>query len=474
MERSPCLTGLFLGAGASYEAGMPLVSGLTTEIKNWLTGEKLRSLNDSWRSLGGGYHEETINDFAAVLSRPDLHYENLLGHLEIQYRRRLPRSDEFHALYSWLVEIVYHLLYFRHINNIDLIKSSLSNYKGLSNLAHQNNPLWVFSINHDLVIESLAIQLGIPLSSGFTDKIVSFPRRNQQGEIIGQLTAEVLPRDHLESSSMSFFHTGTFGINLLKIHGSLDVFAFRDGNDLAKIKPLSESADGYLEALRATNEELQYQPKIPIRALNEIVYTDDTGEMQFLRRSLLAGAFKFDSKNSQVLPHRYLQFFKSYIDNLGSLICIGYGFGDDHVNSVIRGWLEFSEDRRLTIVDPGVDCIPPMCRHLAPQVELDSNTTGDYLDSRAGIIRSKNEILKKKLTSWFRKNPQTGLAEFVNFVRTQQEGRLKEWFESLPCREGQIDIESLDMTMEELIEEAKRQVFTLEETIDEFFGNSER
>ena len=43
------LTGLFLGAGASHEAGMPLVWELTAEIKNWLTAEKFASLT----SVGG-------------------------------------------------------------------------------------------------------------------------------------------------------------------------------------------------------------------------------------------------------------------------------------------------------------------------------------------------------------------------------------------------------------------------------------
>jgi hypothetical protein len=42
--------GLFLGAGASFELGMPLVWGLTAELKAWLTPAKLRELNESWRS----------------------------------------------------------------------------------------------------------------------------------------------------------------------------------------------------------------------------------------------------------------------------------------------------------------------------------------------------------------------------------------------------------------------------------------
>ena len=63
------LTGLFLGAGASYEAGMPLTCDLTAELKQWLTFDKLRWLNESWRSQGGGHSDRIIDDFVSVLSR---------------------------------------------------------------------------------------------------------------------------------------------------------------------------------------------------------------------------------------------------------------------------------------------------------------------------------------------------------------------------------------------------------------------
>jgi hypothetical protein len=52
------LTGLFLGAGASYEAGMPLASDLTRQMKNLLNASKLRQLNAKWRLEGGGYPDE--------------------------------------------------------------------------------------------------------------------------------------------------------------------------------------------------------------------------------------------------------------------------------------------------------------------------------------------------------------------------------------------------------------------------------
>ena len=72
-----------------------------------------------------------------------------------------------------------------------------------------------------------------------------------------------------------------------------------------------------------------YRPDLKVRPTNEIAYEDKNGILQFLRRSLLAGAFKFDSRHSQVLPLRLLEHFRSNLNYVDVLICIGYGFGDN-------------------------------------------------------------------------------------------------------------------------------------------------
>jgi hypothetical protein len=69
----PALTGLLLGAGVSYEVGMPLVWDITNELKRWLTPDKLRAFNAGWRDHGGGYPDLVIDDVAAALIRPELH-----------------------------------------------------------------------------------------------------------------------------------------------------------------------------------------------------------------------------------------------------------------------------------------------------------------------------------------------------------------------------------------------------------------
>ncbi len=469
MAGSQNLTGLFIGAGASYEAGMPLTHELTSELTKWLTPKKLRQLNQSWRSQGGGYPDDIIDDFASVLTRSDQHYESLLGYLEVQFKRCSNSiSQQYHGLYSWLVEMVYYILYLSHINNADYIQRNLNYYDGLSVLVEQNNPLWIFSLNHDIIIECIASRIGIPLSSGFTDEVVALPLRNQQGTVIGHLKGEVLPGDHLESSAMPFFQHGTPGINLLKIHGALDIFTFRDGKDLLKILPLGDGAEGMLNALRATNEELLYEPQMPLKATNEIVYADQAGEMQFLRRSLLAGAFKFDSRHTQVLPVRLLEHFRSYINYIQKLICIGYGFRDDHINKIMREWLEFSNKRHLVIVDPKVKSVPSTLLHVAPQVELYSANTTDYLDSCASIHRCRREAIEKKLTAWIRGNRETAIAELRTFSREHNVKKLVEWIKQLPLRDGDIDIDSLPVSFDELTKEALQLISTPEEIFAEF------
>src|SRR6266481_200335 len=101
------LTGLFLGAGASYEAGMPLVSHLTVELSQMLTAAKLRELNAGWRAQGGGYPDAGIDDLLTVAAMPKLNYEAWLGHLETQFRRHNSNPQAYYGLYSWAVELVY-------------------------------------------------------------------------------------------------------------------------------------------------------------------------------------------------------------------------------------------------------------------------------------------------------------------------------------------------------------------------------
>src|SRR5580698_9513446 len=112
------LTGLFLGAGASFEAGMPLVWELTEQLRSLLNPDVLRQNNKNRQASGDHtLSDRVLDDLITMSERQSAHYEAVLGYLEVQFRRERDRklAQQYHRLYSWLVEGVSRLLLARHI-----------------------------------------------------------------------------------------------------------------------------------------------------------------------------------------------------------------------------------------------------------------------------------------------------------------------------------------------------------------------
>lgn len=83
------MQGLFLGAGASYELGMPLVWELTRILKRDHVPETLRKMQH-YQSAGSATHwsEESVELLISLLSDNDLHYEAVIGAIEVEAQRR--------------------------------------------------------------------------------------------------------------------------------------------------------------------------------------------------------------------------------------------------------------------------------------------------------------------------------------------------------------------------------------------------
>ena len=72
------------------------------------------------------------------------------------------------------------------------------------------------------------------------------------------------------------------------------MFTFHDGLDLCRLRPEAPEPHAYLTALQHVNEATGYWDRgRKARVINELLYTDETGQEQYLRRTLLAGAQKF-------------------------------------------------------------------------------------------------------------------------------------------------------------------------------------
>lgn len=374
--------GLFLGAGASFELGMPLASHATSEFKGFFNARCLNDLERGWHDQGGGHDESVTDAVVGLIERHDLRYEDILGYLQVQARRpNRAFASQCHDLYGRMVEIVYFIFYYRQILNLAYARRGFPAYEGLKGLAEQTRPLWVFSLNHDLMLELVAHHCSIPLRDGFwPEKPLRIRDWRPNGREGVELAADVLAEADIERGNLYLFKTGEQGINLIKLHGALDVFAFRDGLDICRLCPVGNALDGRLRALRMLNDEVGYwQDGHRMRVVNQICFGDSVGEMQFLRRSLLAGAHKFDKRMSQTLPQKMLDIFRSRLNYVRRLFVVGYSFGDMHVDIALRDWLESSADRSIVVVDPAVKDIPRDFAHLAPQVELRRRTAADFL-----------------------------------------------------------------------------------------------
>lgn len=133
-----------------------------------------------------------------------------------------------------------------------------------------------------------------------------------------------------------------------------------------------------LVELNNANHELEM--KVGIRSLEMMTLNDSLGVEQFFDRSLITGALKFEeaSRGRRAL-HVFFNKFKTDIFHADELICIGYSFGDLHINKIMSHWLRKSASHRLTIVDPFRDTIPSFLLHLKQQVSIERSSFLDFL-----------------------------------------------------------------------------------------------
>ena len=363
---------------------MPLRDELNSEIVAWLKPTSLRNINSVWRARGFGHPDEVIDDLARVLESSDFDYESLLRQWEAQYIAGAgdARGPSYYGLYAWLAQVVSLALYRRQVSHRSVFQDGLPYFAGIVPLVRDNAPLWVFSVNHDVLVECLAAHFGIPVNCGFSSRTITLPCRRSPGTIVAELQANVLSEAELANAALPFFPPGAPGINLLKLHGALDVFAFGDSHDLLKLKPEAQKFDSIIDALQIANEGL-LDPGLspdPLSVTNQIPFIDQNGERQVLRRTLLASAARLTDPYPKLMQRRFLEYFRANLHQVDQLVAIGCAMGDAEVNEVLQDWLASSAHRRLEIVAPRIEQVPPALNPLSSQITLTPSSTTTYLE----------------------------------------------------------------------------------------------
>ena len=144
---------------------------------------------------------------------------------------------------------------------------------------------------------------------------------------------------------------------------------------------------------------------------------------------------------------KMLAHFQQNINFVTNLVCVGYSFGDVHINSVLRQWPEFSAQRRLEIVDPFAKGVPSFLLHLSPQVIVPKNDATDYLDAKAGIERSNREKLEKRVVLRIRSFSQSERGRWWNAFLQRRSQLMSEALlaklKTLPATNGKPDLSSI-------------------------------
>jgi len=342
------------------ELGMPSSQEFSRAFYNFLTPNKLRIFVDQMKAgepYGVGSptckneYENIYNKIVDYRNDDSFNYEFLLREI-----RSMPYGDakaqrtrdHFRGLLNSLIGKMFLIF---QANTYPIFQLNKEHYRFLF-ADFCDNETWVFSLNHDIIIEMLCVDLGFQLYMGDKNTL-QFPFDNQ---FIGANKAFRFGEINNKESNLDSLHfaRGSKGVNLVKLHGGLNEFTHNDEKErLFLLVEGCKSSEDYLKELGFFIDAPHYYAHgKPVKVASEIVVSDYEGVMQFLLPSILSGDAKFspatyDGKGEPKMAH-----FSAGIENLDELYIIGYGFGDAHINNRIVRAMHLNSDMKIWVIDP--------------------------------------------------------------------------------------------------------------------------
>lgn len=203
--------GFLFGAGASFQAGYPLMTTLTRQVVAGLTATEKIDLTAVLIATDRTYDDTTATPnieeiadltIAHALNSGDIRYSNL--------ERRL-RDLIVHMLLSVTSpNLDHHTRFFQ-----DLKRRTF----GLP------STVWIFTTNYDVLFETAAAMAGVRLENGFSGTTTSFLDIGRFGQL------------HGTSDGQRFFPHSGLVVKLVKLHGSLSWYS--DGGRVLEQHPSS-------------------------------------------------------------------------------------------------------------------------------------------------------------------------------------------------------------------------------------------
>lgn len=360
--------GLLIGAGFSYDLGMPKAKELTKDFFYFLNEKRLRQFINVWkksdpygcdRPLDEEAIEEVYNLVIDYKNDLNCNYECFLKELQNRYNKfgvNQSYRDSYHFVFGKFFSIICHMFWMYHYNNWPIYQVNKQSYKSFSDFVGDNE-LWVLTLNHDLFIEFLCMENNIPISFGSNEEI-SFPLNNY--EMGNTINFKAISREDLRINNLNFYENQR-GVNIIKIHGALNEFTYNDDKNIIHIDiSQDDTPASYLNKLGLVINKMKYY--IDNNEVNigggELAVSDMQGEMQFFRRSILTGGCKYSKTFDPKPGEEKISLTEQVIKQLDELTVIGYSFCDKHINLRLYNAMLLNERLKITIVDPFYEKVP--------------------------------------------------------------------------------------------------------------------
>lgn len=353
--------GLLLGAGFSFDLGMPLASEFSDTLFSFLNSFKIENLINNMRGHRPYCNDRTLCDITLnqlldiyndFLNSENKNYEELFRIVESLQVTGREAQETISYFLSKLRNIINELFliyqrktYFYYILNRDKYKWLIDQFI--------KEEFWVFTLNHDVLIEMLCIDYKIPLNEG-DSQTVQIPMSNLNMEEcidFGKIDATEKDVDKLN------YLKNTKGINILKIHGGLNEF-FQGDEKTGRHRMIFnyhkfESSLNYLNALESfIHTPHYYINDRPPNIESEICVSDFDGVLQFMQPSILTGSKKYHKTISQNHREEKIELFSSGLTKIDELYIIGYSFADKHINNRISHAMHLNDKLKVLVVNP--------------------------------------------------------------------------------------------------------------------------
>lgn len=203
--------GFLFGAGASFQAGYPLMTTLTRQVVAGLTAIEATDFAAVLSASGRAYDNATatpnIEEIADLtishsLNTGDPRYINL----ELRMRQLIVQS----LLSVTAPDFQHHIKFFQGLRRRTF---------GLP------STVWIFTTNYDVLLETAAALAGVRLENGFSGTTTSFLDIGRFGQV------------HGSSDGQRFMPHAGLVVKLIKLHGSLSWYA--DGGQVLEQHPAS-------------------------------------------------------------------------------------------------------------------------------------------------------------------------------------------------------------------------------------------